>query len=114
MLMVWYSSDTNHGHYTTVSDASHNAIWPIYDSEFQDILLPSTLDKSLFGRITLFDPIEGPTQMIYKGWPLYYFGSDNTRGNTKGVSTPAPGIWPVAVRDLPSPPATVGLGNWDY
>lgn len=79
----------------TKPDLSNNSVWPVY--EMDKIVVPSILDKSLFGVITVY----GKKQMTYKGWPLYYFGQDAmTMGLTKGVSVPSPGTWPVAVRDL--------------
>lgn len=50
-------------------------------------------------------------------WPLHYFGGDNSRGSTKGVSFPTPGIWPVAVKDLGTAPGSNNNpGGWgiDY
>ena len=59
--------------------------------------MPTTLDASFFSVID----VHGRKQLTYKGWPLYYFGADaQIRGNTKGVSVPSPGIWPVAVKDI--------------
>ncbi len=85
----------------TYTDAAFtkNPIWPIY--EMDKIVVPSILDKSQFGVITVF----GRKQLTYKGWPLYYFGQDQMKmGATKGVSVPQPGIWPVAVKDLLTAP----------
>jgi predicted lipoprotein with Yx(FWY)xxD motif len=83
----------------THADFSNNGSWPIYDTT--KIVVPSVLDKTLFGSIALY----GKHQLTYKGWPLYYFGSDlGLRGNNKGVSVPVPGKWPVAVKDMnPAP-----------
>jgi predicted lipoprotein with Yx(FWY)xxD motif len=79
----------------TKSDFSNNAVWPIYETD--KIVVPSTLDKSLFGSITVF----GKKQLTFKSWPLYYFGADGaTRGNNKGVSVPTPGVWPVATQNI--------------
>jgi predicted lipoprotein with Yx(FWY)xxD motif len=78
----------------TRPDFSNNATWPIYEQD--QIVVPSILDKTLFGSIT----VAGKKQLTYKGWPLYYFGQDSTRGQNKGVSVPVPGRWPVAVKDL--------------
>ena len=78
----------------TADDFSNNGVWPVYEEDMQEI--PSILDASLFGSIT----VAGHQQMTYKGWPLYYFGQDAARGETKGVSVPNPGVWPVAVQDV--------------
>jgi predicted lipoprotein with Yx(FWY)xxD motif len=83
----------------TKSDFSNNATWPLYEQD--TIVVPSTLDKNLFGSITVF----GKKQMTYKGWPLYYFGPDSLiRGRNKGVSVPAPGVWPVIVKGIAEAP----------
>ena len=74
----------------TKPDFSNNNVWPIYETN--KIVVPSTIDKTKFGSINVF----GRTQLTYNGWPLYYFGQDGqTRGFNKGISFPAPGIWPV-------------------
>jgi predicted lipoprotein with Yx(FWY)xxD motif len=75
----------------TKADFSNNDFWPIFEkSEVGNV--PSVLTKTDFATITVF----GRTQLAFKGWPLYYFGPDDqTRGNTKGVSVPTPGFWPV-------------------
>jgi predicted lipoprotein with Yx(FWY)xxD motif len=83
----------------TKQDFSNNETWPIYDTT--KIVVPSTLDETLFSSINVY----GKKQLTYKGWPLYYFGSDNKiRGNNKGISVPAPGIWPVPVKDMNTAP----------
>jgi len=49
-------------------------------------------------------------QLTYKGWPIYYFGSDidaagKYRGNTKGVSVPATlNVWKVFINGIPAAP----------
>ncbi len=94
-----FAKDSANNNKFTKSDFSNNAVWPIYETDV--IVVPSTLDKTLFGSITVF----GKKQLTYKQWPLYYFGSDNMeRGLNKGVSVPAPGVWPVAVKDAPPAP----------
>ena len=80
----------------TKADFSNNAVWPIYETD--KIIVPSILDKSKFSSITVF----GKSQLVYNGWPLYYFGQDaSVRGANKGISFPAAGVWPVPVKDLP-------------
>ncbi len=81
----------------TKSDFSNDGTWPIYYTEIKD--LPSTLDKTLFGKISVF----GRDQLTYKGWPLYYFGSDNkVRGANKGITFPRVGVWPIIQKDTPA------------
>jgi len=88
----------------TAEDFSNNGSWPIFYTDINS--LPSTLNASDFGIIDVY----GETQVTYKGWPLYYFGSDGTRGDTKGVSVPTPGVWPIVNTNTtaaPEPPPTV-------
>jgi predicted lipoprotein with Yx(FWY)xxD motif len=60
-------------------------------------VVPSTLDKSLFSSIDVF----GKKQLTYKGWPLYYFQQDaGIRGANKGISFPAPAVWPVPTKNM--------------
>jgi predicted lipoprotein with Yx(FWY)xxD motif len=86
-----FSFDKSGKNNYTLSDFSNDAVWPIVQiSTIQNV--PSVLDKSAFSSITVFTK----PQLTYKGWPVYRFGPDaGTRGNTKGVSVPTPGIWPV-------------------
>ncbi len=56
--------------------------------------------KNDFGKIDVY----GRTQLTYKGWPLYYFGQDSVRGDNKGISFPAPGVWPIANENTPVAP----------
>lgn len=94
-----FSVDRANTNKFTAADFSNNTIWPIYETD--KVVVPSTLDKTLFGSITVF----GRKQLTYKGWPLYFFGADNRlRGSNKGVSVPTPGIWPVGVKDAPVAP----------
>lgn len=83
----------NTNNYTT-GDAANDAVWPVFAETLGSV--PSTLNKSLFGTIT----VTGKSQLTYKGWPLYYYGPDAQRGDNKGVSVPSPGVWPVAVKDV--------------
>ncbi|SEI37143.1 Predicted lipoprotein with conserved Yx(FWY)xxD motif [Dyadobacter koreensis] len=85
-----FNKDKKNKNNYTKSDFSNDATWPIWVTDWKDV--PSALDKSLFSTIDVF----GKKQITYKGWPLYYFGPDNaTRGLTKGVSVPTPGVWPI-------------------
>ncbi|MHA4737540.1 hypothetical protein [Dyadobacter sp. MSC1_007] len=94
-----FVNDKNKKNNYTKADFSNDATWPIYTTDLQS--LPSTIDKTLFSTIDVF----GRKQLTYKGWPLYYFGPDGaTRGATKGVSVPKPGIWPIVNKDSPVAP----------
>ncbi|MDC9722223.1 MAG: hypothetical protein PSN34_05555 [Urechidicola sp.] len=94
MTLYTFSNDTLNTNNFTNADFSNNAVWPIAEITLDQI--PSNLDMSNFGSIDVF----GRTQLTYKGWPLYYFGQDSSRGDNKGISFPAPGVWPVANTDL--------------
>lgn len=98
-LYIFKPDKQNKNTYTSATDVSKNAVWPIYENG--TIVVPSVLDKSMFGVIDVF----GKKQLTYKGWPLYYFGEDAmVMGASKGVSVPSPGIWPVATRGLRTAP----------
>ena len=79
----------------TREDFGNNGVWPIYESEIQAV--PSAANPEDFAEITVY----GRTQLTYKGWPLYYFGQDAARGETKGIDFPQLGIWPVLNPDSP-------------
>lgn len=93
-----FSKDSANINKFTKSDFSNNTVFPIYDTSA--IVVPSTLSKTDFGTIQVF----GKTQLTYKGWPLYNFSKDSVRGANVAVSVPVPGIWPVAVKDVPPAP----------
>jgi len=94
-----FKKDTNNTNNFTKSDFSNNGVWPIAEISLDKI--PSILNSNNFGTIDVF----GKTQITYKGWPLYYFGQDAERGDNKGISFPAPGVWPIANVDIPAAPA---------
>ncbi|NIF05170.1 hypothetical protein F3J23_06910 [Chryseobacterium sp. Tr-659] len=95
VTLYTFKNDKQNKNNFTAADFSNNGVWPIYETD--QIVVPSGLDKSLFGSIT----VHGKKQLTYKGWPLYYFGQDNMMmGSNKGVSFPAPGVWPVPVKDI--------------
>jgi predicted lipoprotein with Yx(FWY)xxD motif len=98
-LYTFTKDSANHNKFTA-ADFSNNNVFPIYDTS--SIVVPSTLNKADFTQTQVF----GKTQLTYKGWPWYNFGQDGTtRGSTKAVSVPHPGIWPVAVKDVTPAPA---------
>ena len=86
-----------------INKSNGNVNFPIYETD--NIVVPSSLDRSLFAVI----PNNAKKQLTYKGWPLYYYAPDNfVRGSNKGIkfpaSQPAGAIWPVAIKDvLPAP-----------
>lgn len=87
-LYAFKNDNANKNNYTA-SDFSNDGNWPIFQKEA--VALPSYVEKALVSKITVF----GKTQLTYKGWPLYSFGADSKRGDTKGVSQPSFGIWPI-------------------
>jgi len=101
-LYAFYKDSSNVNKYTK-ADLSNNGTWPIYETD--KVVVPSTLDKTMFGSITIY----GKKQLTYKGWPMYYYGPDADalgmfRGSNKGVSVPKPNIWPVFMKDYPAAP----------
>lgn len=92
-LYAFANDKRNKNNYTR-ADLSNNGTWPLFEKSAIAGEVPSVLNKADFAIITTAAP--GKTQVTYKGWPLYYFGPDQgIRGNTKGVSVPRPGVWPV-------------------
>lgn len=87
-----FANDTKNTNNFTKEGLSNNGAWPIITLSLDKI--PSILDKNDFGTITVF----GNQQVTYKGWPLYYFGSDTERGDAKGVSS----VWPIVNVDTPA------------
>jgi predicted lipoprotein with Yx(FWY)xxD motif len=84
----------------TKADFSNDAVWPIFEGGIRSV--PSNLDRTLFGEIEVF----GKKQTTYNGWPLYYFGQDEmVKGSNKGISFPAPGVWPIITPDINMPPS---------
>ncbi len=74
-----FKNDKNMKNNYTKSDFSNNALWPLYEETLKEV--PSTIDKTLFGSITVF----GRQQLTFKGWPLYYFsaGQRKTRSEQR-------------------------------
>ncbi|GAB3505647.1 hypothetical protein GCM10027341_37600 [Spirosoma knui] len=84
----------------TKADNSNNGTWPIFELSVANLgEIPSVLNRADFTTAT---NAVGKAQLSYKGWPLYYFGNDTERGNTKGVSFPRPGVWPVVNTTSPA------------
>ncbi len=88
-----FINDENGVNHFTNEDFSNDAVWPIFEEELNQV--PSILDAADFGNIDVF----GRQQLTYKGWPLYYFGQDEARGDNYGVGFPAAGIWPIVNPD---------------
>ncbi len=89
-----FSNDTKDTNNFTQPNFSNNAVWPIISLDLKNV--PSILSKEDFGMIT----VQGRNQITYKGWPLYYFGSDVERGDVNGVSP----TWPIVNTDTPVAP----------
>jgi len=95
LTLYTFTKDSANNNNFTKPDFSNNTVWPIYETD--QVVVPSTLDKALFGSIDVF----GKKQLTFKGWPLYYFGADGqVRGNNKGVSVIMPGVWRVPVKNM--------------
>ena len=91
-----FAPDTYNKNTWTKDDLSNDAIWPIFGTA--EIILPSVINKDLVMEITSV----GKKQLTFKGHPLYYYGPDTKRGVNKGVSVPAPGVWPVLTLNSPA------------
>jgi predicted lipoprotein with Yx(FWY)xxD motif len=86
-----FSHDSSLENKFTASNFSNNTVWPIDTTSITNSV-PSILPTTQFANLSVF----GMTQFACKGWPLYYFSSDSSvRGNTRGVSVPTPGVWPI-------------------
>jgi predicted lipoprotein with Yx(FWY)xxD motif len=96
-----FSNDTDANNTFTASDFSNNGSWPIFHVELQSV--PSSLNPNGFGVIDVF----GESQMTYKGWPLYNFGGDDSRGDNFGVGFPVAGVWPILNVDTELAPESV-------
>lgn len=68
------------------------ANWPVFYEE--EIIADEGLNESDFGTITRDD---GAMQTTYKGWPLYYYASDDAAGETNGEAVN--NVWFVAKPD---------------
>ncbi|OOG17862.1 hypothetical protein BWD42_11190 [Sphingobacterium sp. CZ-UAM] len=73
----------------TKPDFSNDNVWPIY--QMDKGALPSLVKSADISVIDVF----GKKQLTFKGWPMYYFGQDQQRGDNKGISFPRPGVWPI-------------------
>ncbi|SMD32785.1 Secreted repeat of unknown function [Reichenbachiella faecimaris] len=89
-----FASDSKDTNNFTASDFSNDGVWPVYTKELDAVV--SSIDMADFGTIDVF----GESQVTYKGWPLYYYGQDTERGDTKGVSVPSPGVWPIVNKNI--------------
>jgi predicted lipoprotein with Yx(FWY)xxD motif len=95
-----FSHDVADSNKFTKSDFSNDNFFSIVQvTSTQNV--PSTIDKSVLGTITVF----GKTQLTFRGWPVYRFGADSlVRGNTRGISIPTPGVWPLMGAYSPAAP----------
>jgi len=82
----------------TREDFSNNSVWPINEHTIGAV--PSVAEASDFAETT----VHGRKQLTFRGWPLYYFGQDTVRGNTKGIDFPSLGIWSVLSPGSPEAP----------
>ncbi|MDZ7693517.1 MAG: hypothetical protein U5K69_20765 [Balneolaceae bacterium] len=98
-LYTFANDEFNTNNFTN-EDFSNNAAWPIFHTEID--ALPSSMDTNNFAVID----VHGEQQLTYKGWPLYYFGQDEAPGDTKGVSVPQPGVWPIVNSEVSEAPAS--------
>ncbi|MGB6035688.1 MAG: hypothetical protein WBG42_05435 [Cryomorphaceae bacterium] len=97
-----FSNDENGVNNFTAPDFSNNAVWPIWNTNFENV--PSALDIDDFDVIDVF----GEAQLTYKGWPLYKFSSDQERGDNFGVGFPQAGVWPILNTETEEAPEASG------
>lgn len=97
-----FVNDENGVNNFTAEDFSNNAVWPIFEESLEE--LPSALAESDFASIG----VHGRQQLTYRGWPLYHFGQDGSRGDNYGVGFPSAGIWPIANGDTEIAPQPGG------
>lgn len=103
LTLYVFTADKKNTNTFSNGQPTHDMQWPVVVGEV-NIVVPSSLDKNLFGSITINPGNQGTrSQLTYKGWPVYYFGSDTKRGDTKGVNNPTPGTWPVVVKNINEP-----------
>jgi predicted lipoprotein with Yx(FWY)xxD motif len=93
-----FVNDKNGKNNFTKEDFSNDSVWPIFQK--MEGSYPSLVNKADFKVIDVF----GKKQLSYKGWPLYYFGQDEKRGDNKGISFPRPGVWPIVNADTQPAP----------
>jgi predicted lipoprotein with Yx(FWY)xxD motif len=67
-------------------------VWPRFRAGVA--VVPSAMEVSEFAVIE-----DG--QISFRGNPLYFFGSDAERGETRGVSVPNLGVWPIVNGNTP-------------
>lgn len=85
-------------------------LWVPFHTDLATLTVPSVFNKSDFGEIIKNDV----KQLTYKGWPLYKFGGnanatppipgDEIPGQTRGVSFPTPGVWPIVNTETQAAP----------
>jgi predicted lipoprotein with Yx(FWY)xxD motif len=101
-----FVNDEHNTNNFTNDDFSNDSVWPIFYQPIDD--LPSSMDEADFDVIEVHGERQ---QLTYKGWPLYYFGGtndvegDQEPGETRGVSFPEPGVWPIVNTDVSEAPA---------
>ncbi len=84
MALYYFANDTvGTATSSAVSNCSGQCLanWPIFYSELETLVIPSTMKKSDFTEIT---GTNGEEQLAYKGRPLYYYINDKNPGDTLG------------------------------
>lgn len=76
MSLYFFADDAN-GTSACVNGCLNN--WPIFYEE--NVTLDNGLEAADFATVTRAD---GEKQTTYKGWPLYYYVTDTTAGDTHG------------------------------
>ncbi|MDO8592888.1 MAG: hypothetical protein Q7R92_03935 [bacterium] len=82
IAIYYFTNDTRgSGTSTPVSNCTGQCLvnWPIVTAG--EVIAPSLLKKSDF---TALNRADGTKQLVYKGWPLYYFAGDKNPGEING------------------------------
>ncbi|HEY7202448.1 MAG TPA: hypothetical protein VIC57_19670, partial [Candidatus Dormibacteraeota bacterium] len=96
MTLYYYTPDKGAGKVTCTGQCL--AAWP-------PLLLPSGVDKptgetGVTGALTTLPSPNGGMQVVYNGWPMYYWAKDTKPGDTTGQNVG--GKWFVVPPDVAS------------
>jgi predicted lipoprotein with Yx(FWY)xxD motif len=78
MTLYYFLKDTP-GNGTSACTGACTGIWPAFNTATIQVSPP--LQVSDFGTFTRSD---GATQIMYRGWPLYYYSGDKAPGDANG------------------------------
>ena len=79
--MTLYGFSPDEGGTPTCYDACAGNWPPLLADDAAAVTVPAGLDKT---KLTTADRTDGGKQLLYNGWPLYYFASDAAAGDITG------------------------------